>query len=417
MRKLRVVDGKGPRGIPAKVAALSNELAVSLASEIIEADPALRWVRPTMSKTDLLFQCSYPWFRWVRPEIVGEPARFGSAFHEGAEAALAGRRFNAKASAKKWSIDEGALKTRLDETLPTLMKWLRGENMWALDFTKGEVSTEATAALSMVGAPTRLLPGGPGDAHDYPEAGEDEFPGTADLVSFGTKGAMTGLVRKANPTKVLLVLDHKSGFNVAADWQPRTPAENGQLRSLATAFADLYEEPDLVIVAFFHAPAEGLPQVMADELTPADLAQHRKELGKAWKRLGNGWLHPGDWCTHCPAWAVCPTNSTSLTELKRAGGPLTSTRVGSIHAALGEFNRLADRLREEIRAWVAANGPGERPDGATVEIVEKMVERLSKRSILEALGPVRGEAMLAQLRSCGALAERPQMELRAVKSR
>jgi hypothetical protein len=260
----------------------------------------------------------------------------------------------------------------------------------------------------MAGAPTRLLPGGPGDAHDYPEAGEDEFPGTADLVSVVRRSALS--------KKILLVLDHKSGFNVAADWQPRTPAENGQLRSLATAFADRYE-PDLVIVAFFHAPIEGLPTVMADELTSADIESHRRELQRAWKRLGNGWLHPGDWCAHCPAWAVCPTNSTSLTELKRAGGPLTSTRVGSIHAALGEFNRLADRLREEIRAWVAANGPGERPDGSTVEIVEKMVERLSKRSILEALGPVRGEAMLDQLRSCGALAERPQLELRAVKSR
>ena len=89
------------------------------------------------------------------------------------------------------------------------------------------------------------------------------------------------------------------------------------------------------------ADASTLPTVMADELTPADIESHRRELQRAWKRLGNGWLHPGDWCAHCPAWAVCPTNSTSLTELKRAGGPLTSQRVGSIHAALGEFNRLA----------------------------------------------------------------------------
>jgi Protein of unknown function (DUF2800) len=257
----------------------------------------------------------------------------------------------------------------------------------------------------MAGGPTRLLPGGPGNAHDYPEALPDEFPGTADLTS----------VVESN-SRILLVLDHKSGFNVAADWQPRTPAENGQLRSLATAFADLYA-PDLVIVAFFHAPLEGLPQVMADELTVSDLCQHRTELTKAWRRLGNGWLHPGEHCAYCPAWSACPTNTTSLTVLQRAGGPLTAQRVGAIHAALSEFNRLGDKLRTEIRDWVARNGPAERPDGSTVELVEKMVERLSKSSVLAALGPDKGNAMLDSLRACGALAERPQLELRAVKSR
>jgi hypothetical protein len=412
--RLRVVDGEGPRAIPQRVAALSGELAQSLAR--VDADlPAevVRLVRPTMSKTDLLFQCSYPWGKQVHPEIVGEPARFGSAFHSVLERTLLKLPPNVKEFAKKWEVDPAALKDRLDAALPVLTKWLHGENMWGLDFTKGQIDTEVTAALNMAGGPTRFLPGGPGFAHDYPEALEEEFPGTADLVSLGAGGSMHLQPKGA---KVLLVLDHKSGFNVAADWQPRTPAQNGQLRSLATAFADLYD-PDLVIVAFFHAPLDGLPIVMADELSASDLTQHRAELQKAWKRLGNGWLHPGEWCAHCPAWSACPTNTTSLTELKRAGGPLTSLRVGAIHQAMGEYNRMADRLREEIRAWVASNGIGERPDGQTVEIVEKMVERLSKSSIITALGPEKGNAMLDQLRGCGALAERPQLELRAVKSR
>jgi PD-(D/E)XK nuclease superfamily len=407
--RLRVVNGSGPRKILARVASLSGELAESLAVESVsvEAPPAelVRLVRPTMSKTDLLFACSYPWFKSAHAETVGERTRFGSAFHEGAEAILRGKRFNAKAGAKKWDVDVDELRDRVGSALPVLLKWLRGSNMWGLDFTRGKVSTEVTAALNMAGAPTRLLPGGPGDAHDYPEALEEEFPGTADLIS----------VAESN-SRILLVLDHKSGWNVAADWQPRTPAENGQLRSLATAFADLYA-PDLVIVAFFHAPLEGLPQVMADELTPVDLEAHRIELKRAWKRLGNGWLHPGDWCSYCPAWSVCPTNTTSLTVLQRAGGPLTAQRVGAIHQARREFNRMSDRLGEEIRAWVAANGPGECPDGSTVELVEKMVERLSKSSVLAALGPDKGNAMLDSLRACGALAERPQLELRAVKSR
>jgi Protein of unknown function (DUF2800) len=413
--RLRVVNGSGPRKIPARVAALSNELATSLARVDEPLVEVLRVVRPTMSKTDLLFQCSYPWGRQVRPEIVGEPARFGSAFHEGAEAALRKRKFDTRAAANKWGINPMALQDRINAAMPVLLKWLRGSNMWGLDFTKGRIETERTAALNMVDstAPTRFLPGGPGDAHDYPEASPDEFPGTADLTSVTPQA---GSSNRPGLRRVLLVLDHKSGFNVAADWQPRTPAENGQLRSLATAFADLYT-PDLVIVAFFHAPLEGLPQVMADELTASDLRQHRAELTKAWKRLGNGWLHPGDWCSYCPAWSTCPTNTTSLTVLQRAGGPLTAQRVGAIHQARREFNRMSDRLGEEIRAWVAAHGPGEAPNGDTVELVSREVERLSKKSILEALGPSKGEAMLESLRACGALAERTQVELRAVKSR
>jgi Protein of unknown function (DUF2800) len=419
--RLRVVNGSGPRKIPARVASLSGELAESLATDSTDPPAELvRLVRPTMSKTDLLFQCSYPWFKSVHAETVGERTRFGSAFHEGAEAILRGKRFNAKASAKKWGVNADELRDRVGSALPVLLKWLRGSNMWGLDFTRGKVSTEVTAALNMAGGPTRFLPGGPGDTHDYPEAGPDEFPGTADLISLRGINKpghpLDGSLRRADVKKTLLVLDHKSGWNVAADWQPRTPAENGQLRSLATAFADLYD-PDLVIVAFFHAPLEGLPQVMADELTASDLRQHRAELAKAWKRLGNGWLHPGDWCSYCPAWSACPTNTTSLTVLQRAGGPLTAQRVGAIHQARREFNRMSDRLGEEIRAWVATNGPGECPDGSTVELVEKMVERLSKRSILDALGPEVGERMLEELRECGALAEKPQLELRAVKSR
>lgn len=420
MSRLRVIGGSGPRAISPAVAEASAELAASLAR--VEAPPPdlSRLIRPTMSKTDLLFACSYPWFRRVVPEAVGERTRFGSAFHEGAEAKLRGRKFNAEASAKQWGVDAEELTDRLAKTLPTLVKWLRGDNLWGLDFTRGRMETEKTAALNLVDstAPTRILSGGPGDAHDYPEALPEEFPGTADLIASETVRKLK-VGKGPHPSgnlRALLILDHKSGWSVAPDWAPKTPAENGQLRSLATAFADLYS-PDLVIVAFFHAPANGLPIVMADELTANDLRGHRRELEKAWRRIGNGWLHPGDWCGYCPNWSGCPTNSTTLVELKRAGGPLTSERVGAIHQAKAEFERCAERLGAEIRAWVEAHGPGIRPDGSTVELVEREVERISKAGILRALGPEKGEAMLEQLRSLGALASQTEMQLRAVKPR
>jgi PD-(D/E)XK nuclease superfamily len=415
--KTRLALVNGGRGKPAKkamkpsVVRVSGELAKSLAEEACLAPIEPKTIHPTASKTDLLFACSFPWGRQAPHEPVGERTRFGSAFHEGMESGLGAKEkglkipsYNSSRLSKRWNIDADELRTRLDEALPVLRKWLSGYNTWSLNFLRdAAVETEVSIAFNPTSGEARLIDGPTADTHEYVGVGPDEIPGTADVTAIiGPKTA-----------RIILVEDHKSGWSVAADWAPKTPAENGQLRTLATAFASLYGA-DRAIVAFFHAPASGVPLVLADEMGAEDFETHRRQLRGALARIGNGWLRPGDHCSYCPGWSICPTNTTSLVELKRAGGPLTSQRVGSIHQALGEYNRLAGRLREEIRGWVTKNGIGERPDGGTVELVEREVERLSKASIIAALGPLKGNALLEQLRRAGALESKIELQLRAV---
>jgi PD-(D/E)XK nuclease superfamily len=304
-----------------------------------------------------------------------------------------------KAIAKKWDVDGEELRERLATAAPVIHKWLNGGNAWG-SFTRGPLFTEVSVAYNPDTGKARAIPGPSEDLHEYPDVEEGEIPGTVDLLG------------SLNP-QTLLVLDHKSGWAVAADWQPHTPAENGQLRTLATACAALYGAKR-VVVAFFHAPANGEPIVLADEMVANDFEAHRKQLRGALARIGNGWLRPGEHCSYCPAWRVCPTNTTSLVELKRAGGPLTSTRVGAIHQAMAEYNYLVDKLRTEIRGWVEAHGVAERPDGKLVGIVERDVERLSKEQIIEALGALKGAKLLDALRKQGALVTKTERHLRIV---
>ena len=113
----------------------------------------------------------------------------------------------------------------------------------------------------------------------------------------------------------------------------------------------------------------GQPMVYEDMLSSGDLQAHRKALRTAMNNIGNGWLRPGEWCPHCPAFRSCPTQTTTLVQIKRGTGALTSERVGAIHQALAEYVKLEEYLKDEMRAWVKANGPAARPDGKEVDLI------------------------------------------------
>lgn len=363
---------------------------------------------PSASKTDLLFACTWPFGKTVKREEVGERTRFGSAFHETMEEIKPlPAKSTIKRIAEKWGIDREELESRIYEASPVIAKWLSGGNMWGLDFTKAGIQTEISVAINPRTGEARLLPDGPGEHHDYPGRLPGEVPGTADVVSVIVQPKNAGL-------KTLLVLDHKSGWNVAQGWQPQTPAESGQLRTLALALAKLYQT-DQVIVAFFHAPLEGQPTVYADMLASEDLISHRKALKSAMSNVGSDWLRPGPWCPLCPGFSICPTQTTTLVELKRGSGALTAERVGAIHQAANLYDNLREKLREEMRAWVTKNGPGIRPDGALVDLVEKEVTGLSQASIVRALGPLKGGKEIERLRKMGAVETKKRLELRAVR--
>jgi PD-(D/E)XK nuclease superfamily len=406
-------------GCPRCPACDNMNLATSLSApdhpplHIVEAPPELYTLNPTASKTDLLFACTYPWGRKVKREPIGERTRFGSAFHQVMEGRLQSRRpLLALAAAGEWGVDLDELHERVDEAVPVVKAWLAGANMWGLDFIKAGIQTEVSVAYNPTTGEARFLPDGPGPNHDYPGREPGEICGTADVVS--TIG-WAGRRKKGDTTPTtLLVLDHKSGWNVAADWQPQTPAESGQLRTLALGLAKLYKA-DRVIVAYFHAPRTGTPQVYEDLLTLDDLEAHRKALKAALGNVGSDWLRPGPWCAYCPAFMICPTQTTSLVELKRSGGPLTAERVGAIHQAVTGYDSLRDRLREEMRAWVRNNGPAVRPDGQLIDLVERTKTSLSQASVVRALGALKGGKMLQKLKAAGAIETKTNLELRVVK--
>ena len=368
---------------------------------------------PTASKTDALFACTHPFGRFVRAETVGERTRFGSAYHEVLALRLEGKKSNAKKIAKKWDVDPTELLERADEGFPVIDEWLRGggDNHWGIDFrASGLLMIEQSVAWHVFDESARLIQNPDEETHTYQDATSDELPGTVDVA------AILGERTRLSDRRTLLVLDHKSGWNVAQNWAPQTPAESGQLRSLALALTNAsdFGPHDRVIVAFFHARSGSQPIILADELTMGDLTTHAKKLKAAWRNLGSDWTRQGEWCGTCPLFSSCRAQTSTLATLK-AGGPMTQDRIGEIHQTLAEYDRMADRLRDDMRAWVKAHGPGQRPDGQLVDLVPKEVERLSKASILEAYGKIKGHRVLEKLRKDGALSTKEQIELRAVR--
>jgi len=201
---------------------------------------------------------------------------------------------------------------------------------------------------------------------------------------------------------------------VAAEWQSQSPGESGQLRTLALALSHIMKVTRIV-VAYFHAPAGGLPEVYADEITFKDLAAHRAALNAAMAHVGTGWLRPGPWCGTCPALSACPTQTSTLVALKRSTGPLTAERVGAILETTAQYDKLRDMLRDEARGWIRKNGPAVTPSGSVYELVEKDVTNLSQASIVRALGELKGRKEIERLKRLGAIETSKRVELRRTK--
>jgi hypothetical protein len=387
---------------------LATSLSASEEATAIVEEPKKLYL-PTASKTDHLFACTNAFGRMVRRETVGERTRFGSGFHEEMALRLAERRPKSKAIAKKWGIDVEELCERSDEAFPVISGWLCGDNIWGIAFR--DLMIEQSVAWDVMAEKARFIENPDEETHTY-LCEPDELPGTADIWALieGKGGCIS------RQTKTLLILDHKSGWNVAQNWAPQTPAESGQLRSLALALATLHglTDQDRIILAFFHARSGSEPLILADEITLAELRQHAKKLKAAWRNIGSGWTRQGEWCGTCPFFTGCGAQTSTLATLK-AGGIMTTERIGEIHQTLAEYDRIAERLRDDMRAWIKARGPGQRPDGQLVDLVPKEVERLSKQSILDAYGKIKGYRLLEKLRRDGALTKKEQIELRAVR--
>lgn len=388
-------------------------------------------LQPSASKTELLLTCQRPFDPTLEsePDEPGEPARYGSAFHAIIAACLRSPvkkplEKNTPAYAK--AVDRAAkqhdvkdareeLAGHVKSSVKVLRNWLIHEKLEIAEIeTAYAVSTRADGSWR-----ARAV-----EAHDEDHVytvDEDELPGTVDLV-----------VQSAN-RKRRVVIDHKTGIFESwlvndEDVRFATPATVPQLRTLGLAAgSSLHSE-----LGIFHADRKGLPIVYAEPFEIEDQRAHAKELHAAFDRIGGGFLRPGEYCKRCPARIGCPAAAAHLLVessevLVRAANNILlepidpnglcvlptepppegmlEVRAGALYDMVKRFRELEKAVAVELKRLVKAGAIIETKDGKVLTIREQTYETLSKKSVIEALGKVAGEKLLAQLRKKGVVRE------------
>lgn len=353
----------------------------------------------TASKTALLLQCPRPFAKdtEVEPSEPGEAAIYGQRFHK----MMAGL-LQDDVSDVPVGVGDYDIVAHVTSAHRELEEWMKPDgNIFRLNFHVKEVETSRALDLSVSYGgrrPTTL--NDPDGAHCYEDLQVYEMGGTADVILEAETS--TGIFR--------VVLDHKTGEHEEFYIHP---AKNEQMQALAEMW-----EADAV--AILHTPRGSAPVVYAE---PVETSRFRQDLWRANRMVDSGFLRTGSECRYCPARSSCPAKQG---ELIASTANLVQTTLGvsrlsraadvdrgKFHMMKGELEKLVKLAVSEMREDVRSGAVIERPDGKVLELVTKNVERLSKKSILEAYGKTRGEEVLQKLRDDGALTEVPQEELRA----
>lgn len=398
----------------------SKELRGLLEIPVVETSSTIV-AEPTFSKTDRFLACQW----WVGREVTVEAfeevdisARFGSAFHE----IMCSRfrhpraqrsRVSVKAVAKKWSvngdIDTQDLKSRVDAAEKTVQGWLKVHG-----WSKAKFEFETSFAYNMnTGEVRRCAPHD--EHHVYRDRKENEICGSVDLAAVRKRHLGSNL---GSPITDLLVLDYKSGFLI------QEVEKSGQLKTIGLALGKFFGATS-VTLGLVHAPAIGSVDILVDEFTLEDyladdrLRRHAIDLVVAQGNRGNGSLRPGEWCKWCPALAQCPAHTSALAEMRGNSSLATPEDVGQAHQKLtqfrSQFRQYDELITRELRQWVKANGAAPRPDGQSVDLVERPYSNLSQLSIIRALGELHGKREIERLRKLGCIEEGRRPELRATK--
>jgi len=359
-------------------------------------------LQATASKTALLLQCPRPFSKdtEIPPREDSEAAEYGTRFHTGMAWALTHQSAlqGLNVVLDRFPADAAELAAHILRAFEELQAWMRPSgNPFGKQFRVVEVETSRALSLKADGitvvTPTTLIDPD-GDHHYNMYAGE--IGGTCDVVLESDDG-------------MIVVLDHKTGE--FGDFT--RPASIPQMQTLGEMWR-------AEAVAILHAPKLTAPAIYAEALP--DSPKHRAALRSALRRVDSGFLRPGPECGHCPARLDCPAKqgelvvSASALVHKVVGSSMARTDIaepGRFHMMLGELSRLAKMARNELQEQVRAGAIIERPDGKTLELIEKTVERVSKSSILKAYGPEEGERVLTKLRADGALVAETHEELRA----
>lgn len=410
-----------------------------MTAKVVPIKPAyVTGVQPSMSRSNLLLECSYWIGRQGDSYEAEEPARYGSTWHGIASDCLSKgitrpKPSFVKASVAKWAPKYGVTSCEVElyehimAALPELGQWLGGANEWRTQFDLSDAYVEVAFALK---------PGEYGrqidvfdDDHRYHRLRPGEIPGTVDLAC------------RAKKKVPLLVLDHKTGEE---DFS--RPLSKPQLLSLAAVVMRATGQEECIVAAF-HARRRGMAKVYSDKVKLRELRQYEGRLAAALAKAGDGSMRPTELCKWCPARGGCPAQDADL--LHKAGDVLTGLTVGAgmlskkglaandlvvvpkmemtrerqlgyLYSVVRKAEAIAARAREEIRKEVlASNGTliPVTPEHEYLVIREYTRENLSKSSIIEAYGQREGEKRLARLRADGALSKTDVVALYPEKER
>jgi hypothetical protein len=344
-------------------------------------------LQPTASKTALLLECQRPFDpeTEIEEREPNEAATYGTKFHAAMLRVMTGQR---------WADTDLDFVRHVDAARECLQTWMN-DNVFERKFKiakigpkRKEFDAERPRALQIYldafdGASYHAHMRSPAfdeETHQY-DLRPGEIGGTTDLVLIDKSGFR-------------VVVDYKTG---AKEWDnygddqdpddsdfsdPRTP----QMLTLA-------EMTGAQAVAILHAPKDGIPVIYAREVETsfafgvfhAELSKHVAALGKAMSRVGDGSMRPGPWCKRCPAKQGCPTNNAEVAKattalVRQIGNSAIDTRcldIGKIHQLLPQAERGLKLMRDEIKERVRSGEVIERPNGKTLQIVERTVERMA----------------------------------------
>lgn len=392
-------------------------------------------LQPSASKTDLLLACPRPFDPGVVLDLdpSGEPARYGSSFHQVIAACL---RSPKKAPLEKntaryskeiekavkkhnvaAAIDE--LRGHVKSSVKFLRNWIEREGLEVV------VVEKAYAIRPLVNGTWVVRDVAPHDENHKYDVEAFEVPGTVDLIL------------KNNAARRIVVLDHKTGLGTHDSFSIPTRIPQMRTLGLVAGKMGLWD----VEVAIFHADRLGLPIVYSESYERSAMQIHAAELHEALFRIGSGFLRPNQYCSQCPARSTCPAKAAELisegTEaLIRSANALAvepidpakfgilaapenglsvEERAAVLYDLLKKFRALEKAGTEEIRRLVRAGANIETRDGKMLSLRENSYETLSKKSVVEALGKVAGEKEIAKLRKKGAMRETVRQTLWADK--
>lgn len=343
----------------------------------------------TASKSDLLLGCTYPFGESavLTPREPGEAAEYGTQLHKWLEYYLLASMGTFSPESLTWGDEVASHGERIGEFL---LQWCDNNHYRVVG-----VERHLAAKISKTGvAKTR---GCKFDAatHTY-NLRAGEIGGTYDVLLEADDGTRC-------------VLDLKSGDYGAF----HKPQEMPQMLTLALATRAEY-------VAVLHSPRGGLPPIIYHEpVTFKRLKSHGAALYAAMQRIGDGSLRPGEWCRYCPAKENCVAfqgsniiAASSLVRTANAGNLFKGDKnPAEMKRVFGVIKKLYDSALADARIKVEAGEVFEDSEGKVLTLVEKTVEDISKKSILEALGPEDGENAITALRALGCIKSTTRVEM------